>query len=265
MDGSQGSKRLTSRMTHISRTSSLIALILCSGCGGPSSTVGSEATEEVGTTHQASFAGSEWARAGTFSKIYDPSVGETSRWFFNDHTFIKDATGTWHLFGITDEEPLIPPGIVEDSDQFGHATAPSLLGPWTKQPFALTTLDQGSSCTASTCYHETHLWAPHVIFSNGVYYMFYSGGGADRTKEEINLTTSTDLFNWKRDPGGPLFRDGYEARDPMVIRANNQWVMFYTATSPAQSGSHVVAYRTSTDLRHWGNRFVAFTDLQSGT
>jgi hypothetical protein len=220
-----------------------------------------------GSVSQAFFTGSQWATAGNLTKIYDPSVGETGPWFFNDHTFIKDASGTWHLIGITDEEPLIPPGVVEDSDQFGHATAPSLAGPWTKRPFVLTTYNQGSSCTATTCYHETHLWAPHIIFSSGVYYMFYSGGGTDRKNEEINLATSTDLYNWTRSSGGPLFKDGYEARDPMVIRYNNQWIMYYTATEfpQQQSSKHIVAYRTSTDLVHWGARQIAFKDLDEGT
>lgn len=254
------------RMTRIMSISLLVLLTLCSGCWG-SHAAGSESigADDLDSSSQALFTGSQWARSGNFTKVYDPSVGETVPWFFNDHTFIRDAAGTWHLFGITDEEPLIPPGVVEDSDQLGHATAPSLSGPWTKRPFALTTFNQGSSCTASTCYHETHLWAPHVIFSNGVYFMFYSGGGADRTNEEINLATSTDLFNWTRDAGGPLFKDGYEARDPMVIRANNQWVMYYTATESPQSGKYVVAYRTSTDLRHWSARQIAFKDLQAGT
>lgn len=210
-------------------------------------------------------AGSERARAGSFVKIYDPGTGESEPWFFNDHTFIRDVDGTWHLFGITDEEPLIPPGMVEDSDQFGHATAPDLAGPWTRQPFALLTYNEGENCVADTCYRETHLWAPHVIFHDGLYYMFYSGGGSDRTRAEISLATSTDLFTWTRDPHGPLFRDGYEARDPMVLRVGDLWVMYYTATSTPECGNHVIAYRTSTDLRHWGERRIAFMDLQSGT
>ena len=47
----------------------------------------------------------------------------------------------------------------------------------------------------------------------------------------INLATSTDLWTWTRHPDGPLFHDGYDARDPFVIRIGEQWVMYYTATS----------------------------------
>jgi Glycosyl hydrolases family 43 len=217
----------------------------------------------------------QWARAGSFTKIYDPSTGETSAWFLNDHSIIQDtATGTWHLFAITDREPLIPPGNVETSDNFAHATAPSLQGPWTKvrdeqgtERFALTTLNE--SCTASTCYHESHLWAPHVIRSGTRYYMFYAGGhitssgAVDKVAAEINLAWSDDLYTWTRSEEGPLFTDGYEARDPMVFwdAPRSRWIMYYTATAdPTRSSAHIVAYRTSTDLLHWGPRNIAFTD-----
>jgi beta-fructofuranosidase len=64
-----------------------------------------------------------------------------------------------------------------------------------------------------------------VIDVDGLYHMFYCGGGEDLIAYEINLATSTDLYHWKRWPEGPLFRDGYEARDPFVIRIGDQWVM----------------------------------------
>ena len=88
--------------------------------------------------------------AGQFERIYDPSVGENERWYINDHTFIRDDGGTWHLIGITHAEPAAP----KDELHLAHATAPALHGPWTKQPFALST-DAAAG--------EFHLWAPHVI------------------------------------------------------------------------------------------------------
>ena len=68
---------------------------------------------------------------GAFIYIYDPSVGEleTNKWYINDHTFIKDQNGTWHLFGITHKEPADP----DHEIVFAHATAKHLLGPWIKQ------------------------------------------------------------------------------------------------------------------------------------
>jgi beta-fructofuranosidase len=197
-------------------------------------------------------AGAEWVTAGNFTKIYDPSVGEPEPWYINDHTFVRDDSGTWHMFGITHAEPADP----DDEIEFAHATAPSLHGPWTKQAPAL---------TVDSSYGETHLWAPHVIHLGSTYYMFYAGGGSDHTQAEINVATSTDLYNWTRLASGPLFLDGYDARDPYVIRVGSQWVMYYDATSAPEGGNHVVAYRTSTDLIHWSARGIAFTDPTTGT
>ncbi|TCO62782.1 family 43 glycosylhydrolase [Actinocrispum wychmicini] len=188
--------------------------------------------------------------ATPFVQIYDPS--EQSPWYINDHTFVQDAQGTWHLFGITHTEPAAP----DDEDTFAHATAPSLNGPWTKRAPAL---------SVDPAYGETHLWAPHVIRNGSTYYMFYAGGGADPARHAINLATSTDLYTWTRNPGGPLFRDGAVARDPYVVRVGDQWVMYYTATSEPSGGNHVVAVRTSVDLVHWSDRSVAFADPTTGS
>lgn len=187
-----------------------------------------------------------------FTRIYDPSVGEKERWYINDHTFIKDPNGTWHLFGITHAEPLDP----EHEIHFAHATAPHLLGPWTKRPFALD--------VDPKYFNETHLWAPHVIQVNDSFYMFYCGGGPDHTKYAINLAISKDLFNWTRLSSGPVIRDGFDARDPMVVRINNLWHLYYTATDPPKGGNHIVAYRTSNDLIQWSERKIAFTDPSKG-
>ena len=68
--------------------------------------------------------------AGQFERIYDPSVGENERWYINDHTFIRDDGGTWHLIGITHAEPAAP----KDELHLAHATAPALpTGFWDRQ------------------------------------------------------------------------------------------------------------------------------------
>lgn len=191
--------------------------------------------------------------AGDFVHVYDPSTGENEPWYYNDHTLVRDVkTGTWHVYAITHAEPANP----LDEKSFGHATAPSPQGPWTKQPFAL---------TADPAQGESHIWAPHVIYHDGRYYMFYCAGTQDHTAYRIHLATSTDLKTWTRSPANPLFTDGFDARDPMVIRYANQWVMFYTANSTPAGGNHQVAYRTSRDLEHWSDKRVAFQHPVEGT
>ncbi len=191
--------------------------------------------------------------AGKFTKIYDPSTGETGPWYYNDHTLIQDrATGTWHVYAITHAEPANP----LDEKSFGHATAPTPNGPWTKQPPAL---------VADPNAGESHIWAPHAIYDNGTYYLFYAAGTPNHTAYRMHLATSKDLKTWTRDAANPLFTDGFDGRDPMVRKVGDQWVMYYTANSTPSGGNHIVAYRTSTDLKHWSARQTAFQHPATGT
>jgi beta-fructofuranosidase len=190
--------------------------------------------------------------AGPFERIYDPSVGETERWYVNDHTFVRDHLGTWHLIGITHAEPANP----FDEKHLAHATAPSLHGPWTRQPFAM---------SADPAWGETVLWAPHVIFQGGLFWMFYHAGSGRPEATRLHLATSQDCVRWERHPANPLVVDGYEARDPMVLRLGDRWVMYYTATSEPAGGNHVVIATESTDLVHWRGRRIVYTDPCTGT
>ena len=133
-----------------------------------------------------------------------------------------------------------------------------LQKPWSKQPFALTALEQNPL-------QETHLWAPQVIRQGGRYYMYYCAGGSDHTRYQINLATSKDLKNWQRHPGNPMVVDGYDARDPMIMRQGDRWLLYYTATSEPAGGYHVVACVTSRNLTSWTDRQIVFTDNDIGT
>ncbi len=203
--------------------------------------------------HAGAQAGPRVVSAGEFNRIYDPSVGERGSWYINDHTFVYGPDRLWHMFGITHAEPANP----EDEKNFAHATSPSLTaGPWTKQPFAL---------TADPARGEVLLWAPYVLPHDGVYYMYYCAGDPDHTRYKIQLATSRDLWHWERSPANPMVIDGYDARDPFVTRIGEQWVLYYTANMTPAGGDHIVAYRTSTDLLHWGERHVALDFPESGT
>jgi beta-fructofuranosidase len=184
--------------------------------------------------------------------VYDPSVGEDEAWYVNDHTFVRDRDGTWHLIGITHAEPMAP----FDELHLAHATAPALHGPWTKQPFALSAAGQ---------HGETHLWAPHVVDHDDRYWMYYCAGGPSPSEYRIHLATSDDCWTWERHPANPLVVDGYEARDPMVRRVGDRWVMYYTATDAPDGGHHIVAAVESDDLVHWGGRTVVYRDPMAGT
>jgi arabinan endo-1,5-alpha-L-arabinosidase len=195
----------------------------------------------------------ELVKAGEFVKIYDPSVGEKAKWYINDHCFIRGDDGQWHLFGITHAEPAHP----MDERHFAHATAKTLLQqPWDKQPFALD--------YAPDPWKEIHLWAPHVIKHDGLYYMFYCAGDDDHTKYKLHLATSKDLREWTRHKDNPMVVDGFDARDPYITKVGDKWVMYYTATSKPEEGNHIVVSLKSDDLVHWKDRKVVYTDPARG-
>lgn len=191
-------------------------------------------------------------QVGQFQLIYDPSKDAGVPTYINDHTIVRGNDGLYHLFGITHAEPADP----ENEKSFAHAVAEDLHGPWRTLPPAL---------VADPAYGEKHLWAPHVIEHLGQFWMFYAAGGDTPVQAAINLATSPDLQTWTRHPGGPLFRDGFEARDPMVVWTGVGWTMYYCATDDPNGGHHVVAYRTSLDLVNWSDRQIAFTSALTGT
>ena len=209
----------------------------------------------LGTLFLAGFSQNKVGISGDFRKIYDQSIDEKNKWYINDHCFIKATDGKWHMFGITHEEPANP----REEKNFAHAIADSLTqSVWVKQPFALTV-------AMETPWAEHHLWAPYVVFHRGTYYMYYCAGGEMSTEYKIHLATSTNLGDWTRHSENPMVVDGYDARDPFILQLNDKWVMYYTATRPAEGGNHVVMSVTSNDLIHWTNKQIVFTHTKTGT
>jgi hypothetical protein len=191
--------------------------------------------------------------AGEFKKIYDPSEGEEQAWYVNDHTICRGTDG-WHLFGITHTEPARP----LEEILCAHAVTPDLLNePMMKLPYPL---------EADKAAGELHFWAPHVIKHEGLYYMFYCAGSLEsHDRYRIHLATSKDLWNWERHSENPMLIDGYDARDPMIIRIGDEWVMYYTCNSEPAGGNHCVAAVTSSDLVHWKNKRIVYRSEIIGT
>jgi len=192
---------------------------------------------------------------GEFRPIYDPEAGETQPWCINDHCFAKGPDGLWHLFAITHIKPF---NFAEDPGRnLAHATARTLTQqPWTKQPFALT-VDPNHS--------EHLLWAPHIVEDRGLYHMFVCVGAREGHEYAIHHLTSKDLWHWDRPEFEQVLSDGFDARDPMVIRDHDRWILYYTANSAPNGGHHIVASMTSTDLVQWKDRRVVFEHPQEGT
>jgi hypothetical protein len=190
--------------------------------------------------------------AGEFKTIF----AAAEPWCINDHTFVQGPDHTWHLFGITHPKPL--DFFKDPGRRLAHATAHTLLqSPWNAQPPAVTRDWEK--------YHEYLLWAPYVLHHGDTYYMYVCVGDKATHRYRIHLLTSSDLKTWTRSPANPLLVDGFDARDPMVMRAGDRWVLYYTATTTPEGGNHIVAYVTSEDLVHWSHRGVAFVHPRAGS
>jgi hypothetical protein len=59
--------------------------------------------------------------------------------------------------------------------------------------------------------------------------------------------------------------DGFDARDPMILRVGDVWVMYYTGNSEPSGGHHVVYAVTSKDLVRWSGRREVFRHSKAGT
>lgn len=192
---------------------------------------------------------------GPFVEIYDPADGEREPWCLNDHCFVKGPDGLWHVFGITHEKPYnhaLDPGT-----RLAHATAESLeQRGWRKQPFALT--------ADPSRFDEHLLWAPHVVKRAGTFHMFVCVGATSGNLFSIRRYESDDLWSWRRTHTPPVVVDGVEARDPMVLRDGDGWILYYTATERPDGGRFVVAAVTSDDLVNWSARRVVFTHPREG-
>ena len=98
--------------------------------------------------------------------------------------------------------------------------------------------------------NEEHLSAPYVVFHDGTYYMFYCAGEKDHSKYKIHLATSKDLKEWtRRHPKNPMVVDGFDARDPFLMRQGDEWLMYYTAKLESPTGgNHVVAFASAVKI-----------------
>ena len=188
----------------------------------------------------------------SFDKIYDPSIGENEEWYINDHCFIK-KDDKWHLFGITQKEPAKE----NVENEFAHATADELTqSQYEKLPNAM---------KAEIEKNEYVLWAPYIYEHEGIYYMYYCAGGDSPQTYQIHLATSIDLEVWDKSDANPLLIDGFDARDPMVIKYEDEWILYYTANSTPAGGNHVVKCVTSSDLVHWSDTRTVFTHERRGS
>ena len=178
-----------------------------------------------------------------------------------DFAIIK-RDALYHIF-YTRTNTLDPNGNTENS--FGHSVSKDLYT-WTRLDSVLP--------VRSGEWDNHRVWAPHIVESEGVYYMFYTGVTnalpAFNFYQRTGLATSTDLMNWNRS-GGPVFSCeqapwvycdsttsmGGNLRDPFVMKdpANpGQWLQYFSTVPGIDINRYVVGVATSAgDLATWAD------------
>jgi hypothetical protein len=193
---------------------------------------------------------------GAMVHLFDTGTLAGGPYYVNDHTLVQGPNGAWHLFGIFHTEPM---GDDTEVD-FIHAVSPeSDPAKWQAGTFEAANEPYRIALHAQRSIGETHLWAPHIVAWEGRWLMVYQGGGADDYHASIRLAESDDLYRWTRVGHVPMFEDFCEARDPMLVRREGAWALYYSRCDSITRKRSGVAYRLSQDLVHWSDARMALT------
>ncbi len=168
-------------------------------------------------------------------------------WVANDHTFVKDEDGKWHIIGITHPLVISDPleaGIHDGEYASFHAisTATSFKAALQEKHFSdlpkiLPPKERPGEILANH--------APYIIKKDGLYQMVYG-------HSPIRLAISQDLHNWE--PKGNLFIENEEhhdvdklfgdARDPNILFHDGTYYIVFCSTKS-------VRMRMSKDFINW--------------
>ena len=161
-------------------------------------------------------------------------------WVPNDHTFIKNSDGKWHIIGITHPKTSTQ-AIHQGEFQSFHAVSKSTSfkntiehSHYSDLPKILPPKDRPGERL------ENH--APYIVHKDEIFYMFYG-------PSPFRLAISGDLVNWE--PKGELFSEEGGARDPNLLKLGKTYYMVYCVTGK-------VRLRTSDDLLNWSDPKTIF-------
>ena len=192
---------------------------------------------------------------GPMNKIFDTERLPGGRFYVNDHALIQRPDDRWLLTGIFNPEPY----QAETERSFVLATADG-PGParWNEAAAPSFTLAPERLALRARA-DERWIWAPHVARDDdGSLAMIFHVGTPDLDRSGFRMARSLDGSTWTRQ-GGTLFEDICVARDPMLVRSSDLWVVYYTRCASSGSRSSGVAYRTSLDLVDWSPPAMALT------
>ena len=200
-----------------------------------------------------------------------PFVYETPFKFVKDFSIIRDKDGLWHIFSITgdfiDGHAWVTAG---HERTFSHGTSKDLRN-WTYHKPVLSISDE-TFPDGNGKFKDRNIWAPHVIYHDGLYYMFYTSVN-NYVCQSVSLATSKDLFNWTEHDKNPVFtlenldwalwgrKQWSDCRDPAILKDGDTFYMYVTAHSPIKEPRGVVTVAESKDLFNWTNPQIAVRHL----
>jgi len=202
-----------------------------------------------------------------------PFVYETPFKFVKDFSIIRDQKGLWHIFSITgdfvDGHDWIPAG---NERTFSHGTSKDLRN-WTYHKPVISITDE-TYPDGNGKYKDRNVWAPQVIYHNGLYYMFYTSINS-YVCQSVSLATSKDLFNWTEHDSNPVYTlenldwaawgraQWSDCRDPGIIKDGDTFYMYVTAHSPIEEPRGILAVAQSKDLLNWSDYQIAVRHIPS--
>ncbi len=213
-----------------------------------------------------------------FRELYHPSSAVGI--YVNDHTVFPKVGSSlldkdrWNVIGITNHELVGGTGETHFANGVGRSLDEGIFkdNPNTGG-IIMNALDMQADPTPNPYREGILCWAPHVVYDNGTYHMFYFS--VLSSKWNMEYATSTDLINWKDRTEeltlsvagtheGLLYENGniVETRDPMVLKYGNLWLMYTTAMwldGGVRRGA--VAVYQSTNLKAWIFKGYALRNL----
>lgn len=195
---------------------------------------------------------------GKWRHIFNPNLTKFTerikrknrgKWYTNDHCFMKDKDGLWHSYGIIGYKRfgLAFSWIIEQN--LFHITASSLNSDSWEEHDYIITADRNKG--------ERHAWAPHSLYWNGKYYIYYAVGDLRRfswmlpSYGKIHCAVSEDAYNWKLDERNPVVAAPGCARDPNILYSKGKFYMYYTCNNNELDHISSVAVKVSKDLGYW--------------
>ncbi|HET9660730.1 MAG TPA: hypothetical protein VFP05_10405 [Thermomicrobiales bacterium] len=172
-----------------------------------------------------------------------------------------DASEPFHCYFLQAPRALPDPEMRHDQARIGHAISTNLID-WTYLGLILPLGDPGA-------WDDWTQWTGSVTRHDSKSYLFYTGRSTPESGnvQRIGLAVSDDLSHWTKAPENPIMQAAspwYEApaddggnrsdcRDPWILRYDNQWLMYYTASAAGEPPDRyaVVGIATSDDLIHW--------------